>query len=359
MAERLLQRAGQAVGQLVGARLHLRQRVQLLHHAEIAAGQGGSQRQIGVGIGTGEAVLHPAGIGLGEGHPQPAGTVLHSPLHVARRALAKGEAAIGVDVRRQQGGHRRGVFLQPGDEVHEQLGVAPFAGAEQVAAVHVLQTLVDVHGGAGLVAHRLGHKGGVDAVAVSRFPHGALEQEHLVGEIDGIPVQEVDLHLGGAGFVDQGIHLQLLGLAVVVHVLEDGVEFVDRIDAERLAGGLRATVASHRRHQGIVGVFVAGHQVEFQLGRHHRLPALLLVEWQNPAQYRTGGDVDQLAIDVEAVVDHLGGRLQCPGHEADGVGIGIELHVPLQRVDHAVIVRVFAGYRLSEDDLGKAHAPLA
>ncbi len=115
-------------------------------------------------------------------------------------------------------------------------------------------------------------------MTVGRFPHGALEQEHLVGEIDGVTVQEVDLHLGGAGLVDQGIHLQLLGLAVVVHVLEDGIEFVDRIDAERLASRLGAAVAAHRRHQRIVGVFVALDQIEFELGGHHRLPALLLVK---------------------------------------------------------------------------------
>lgn len=115
-------------------------------------------------------------------------------------------------------------------------------------------------------------------MAVSGLTHGALEQEHLIRQIDGITMQEVDLHLGGARLVDQGVHFQLLRLAVVIHVFKNGVELVDRIDTERLAGGLRAAVATDRRHQRIVGVFVAGDQIEFQLGRHHRLPTLLLVK---------------------------------------------------------------------------------
>ena len=82
--------------------------------------------------------------------------------------------------------------------MHEQIGVAPFAGTKQVVAIHVFQALVDVHGGTRFVAHGLGHEGGIDAVAMGGLAHGALEQEHLVGEIDGISVQEVDLHLGGA-----------------------------------------------------------------------------------------------------------------------------------------------------------------
>ncbi len=162
--------------------------------------------------------------------------------------------------------------------MHELLGIAAIVRAEQVATVHIFQALVDVHGRARLVAHRFGHKGGIDAVTVSRFPHGALEQEHLIGQIDGIAVQKVDLHLGGAGFVDKGVHFQFLRLAVVVHVLEDGVEFVDRIDAERLAGRLRAAIAANGRYQRIVGVFVALDQVEFELGGDHRLPALLLIK---------------------------------------------------------------------------------
>ncbi|KAG1529911.1 hypothetical protein G6F50_017675 [Rhizopus delemar] len=63
-----------------------------------------------------------------------------------------------------------------------------------LATEHVLavadpyQALVDVHGAARLVLHRLGQDGGVHAVAQRRFAHGALEQEHLVGQVHRVGV---------------------------------------------------------------------------------------------------------------------------------------------------------------------------
>ena len=63
---------------------------------------------------------------------------------------------------------------------------------------------------------------------------GALEQEGLVGEIERVAVVEVDLHLRRPGLVGQRVDVDLLRFAPVVDVLEDRVELVDRIDAERL-----------------------------------------------------------------------------------------------------------------------------
>jgi hypothetical protein len=97
-----------------------------------------------------------------------------------------------------------------------------------VAAAH--HALVHVHRAAGLAGDRLGHEGGEHVVAQRRLAHRALEQEHLVGQAQRVGVEEVDLHLPGADLVDQRVDVELHLLAVVVHVLEQRVELVDRVD---------------------------------------------------------------------------------------------------------------------------------
>ena len=113
----------------------------------------------------------------------------------------------------------------------------------------------------------------------------ALEQEGLVGELQRVAVVEVDLHLRRPGLVGQRVDVDLLRLAPVVDVLEDRVELVDRVDAERLARGLLPARAADRRHQRVVGVLVDLGQEELELGRHDRLPALVVVELEHPAQH--------------------------------------------------------------------------
>ena len=102
---------------------------------------------------------------------------------------------------------------------------------------------------------------------------GALEQEGLVGELERVAVVEVDLHLRRTGLVGQRVDVDLLRLAPVVDVLEDRVELVDRVDAERLARRLLPPRAADRRHQRVVGVLVDLGQEELELGRHHRAPS--------------------------------------------------------------------------------------
>ncbi|MOA51497.1 hypothetical protein D3C78_1746530 [compost metagenome] len=99
---------------------------------------------------------------------------------------------------------------------------------------------MDVHRTARLVLHRLGQEGGIHPVAHRRLTHGALEQEHLVGQVHRVGVGEVDFQLRRAGFVDQRVHVQLHRIAVVVHQVKDRIEFVDRIDRIRLPRRFRA-----------------------------------------------------------------------------------------------------------------------
>ncbi|MCY1424423.1 hypothetical protein D9M71_401670 [compost metagenome] len=90
---------------------------------------------------------------------------------------------------------------------------------------------------------------------------------------------EVDFHLRRAVFVDQGIEFQVLQFAPVVDIFEQRVEFVGRLNGERLASGFRATRAANRRLQGKIRVFAALGQVKLHFRRHDRLPAPVGIEF--------------------------------------------------------------------------------
>ena len=170
-------------------------------------------------------------------------------------------------------------------EKNSGVGVPSGVREDVLARLGVDDALVDVHGAAGLLGVRLGHERGVHLVAQRRFARRALEEERLVGEVERIAVQQVDLHLRGAVLVDQRVDLDVLVFAELVHVVEQRIELVDRRDAVALAAGLGAAGAPHRRLQWIVGVDVGLDQVELELGRHHRLPAARRIHLEDVAQH--------------------------------------------------------------------------
>ncbi len=93
-------------------------------------------------------------------------------------------------------------------------------GEQVLPGLRVHDALVHMHGAAGLAAHRLGHESGVDVVAQRHLAHRALEQEHLVREMQRVAMQEVDLHLRRTFLVDQRVEVHLLQIAEIVHFLE-------------------------------------------------------------------------------------------------------------------------------------------
>ena len=341
---------------------HRRARFYLAEHAEIAAGQRGGQHQIGVGVGPGQPVLDPGRRRGGNGHPQADGAVVRAPIDVDRRraaGLVAKQATIGVHVGRQQRHGGRQIALQAADEMVEQgAGLALFTG-KQVVALGVDQALVNVHRAARLVGHRLGHEGRVHAVAQRRLPEDALEHDHLVRQRQRVAVLEVDFHLAGAFFVDQRVQVEMHCLAVVVHLLEQRIELVDRVDGERLTAALLAPGATDRRLERVVGVDVGLDQIELDLGGDHRAPASLFVEFQNALQHVAGRQVDRLARQVVAVVDDLGGGVFRPGHQKGGIGVGHQLHVPFGGIPEAdvLVVRVTAGDGLDEDGVRQSRPP--
>ena len=172
-------------------------------------------------------------------------------------------------------------------------------------------------------------------------------------------MEEVDLHLAGADLVDQGVDAQAHLLAVAVDVLEQRIELVHGIDRVGLAGGLGAAAAADRRLERHVRIGVACDQVELQLGRDDRRPALGGVQLAHAAQDRARRERGELAVAVVAVVDHLRRRVGGPGHDAHRARVGAQMHVGVVRADDVVVgalLRELAGHAHRHHALRQAHA---
>ena len=148
--------------------------------------------------------------------------------------------------------------------------------------------------------------------------NGAFEKEHFVRQPQRVGVEEVNLHLPRANFVDQRVNIELHLFAIVVNVFEQRVKFIDCVNAVGLARSLSPAAAANRWAQQRVGVGIACDQIKLQLGRHHGLPAFGVKQVAHPAQHTARGKRHQLARWVKAVMNHLGGGVRCPRHDANG-----------------------------------------
>ena len=154
------------------------------------------------------------------------------------------------------------------------------------AGLGVDHRLVDVHRRARLLLHRLGHEGREAVVPERRLADRALEEEHLVGELHRVAVQQVDLDLPGAALLDDRVDLEALRLGEVVDVVDHLAVLVDRAHRVGLpADTICRPVRPDRRLDRLVRVQVRLDQVELHLRRHHRPPALGLVERHHPLQH--------------------------------------------------------------------------
>ena len=149
-----------------------------------------------------------------------------------------------------------------------------------LSGVRVDDALMQMQRAAGFAGHRLRHERRVDAMLQRGFARDPLEQEYLIGELEWIAVQEVDLELAGAVFVGQRVRIDFHRFAVVVDVFDDRVEFIHRIDAVRATRAFFAACAPDRRFERIVRIFVLLHEVELDLRRDDRLPAFVRVHFQ-------------------------------------------------------------------------------
>ena len=159
--------------------------------------------------------------------------------------------------------------------------------------------------------------------------------------------------------MDQGVQIQALGFAPVVHVLEQRVELVRSVDGEGLTAGFLAAGAANRRLQRQVRVRVAAGQVKLHFRRDDRFPAFLFIQLEHRLEDVAWRHLDGVAHLVETVVNDLSGWLQRPRHGEHGGLVRFADHVDVGRVEQVVIDVVFyivASYRLQQDALGQAHA---
>jgi hypothetical protein len=141
-------------------------------------------------------------------------------------------------------------------------------------------------------------------------------------------------------------------LAVVVDVIDDGIEIVGRVDAVGLAHLLRPARAADRRLQRIVRIEVLLHQIELELRRHHGPPAVLMIKIDHPLEHVARGDVDRPVVDIEAVADHLRSRVLVPRHDPHGVVVGAHVDVDRGLVGGIGLERIAPRDGQDEDVLG-------
>ena len=103
------------------------------------------------------------------GDAQAAGAVVAAPLDIDRRAVAGPHAPERIDVGREQRARpAAGSVCRPPTKWRNIALSAPSLIGEQIDAARLVDHRdVQVHGAARLVLHRLGHEGGVDAVAAA------------------------------------------------------------------------------------------------------------------------------------------------------------------------------------------------
>ena len=309
----------QCIGRQIGVPLHLRLGHDLVLDAQVAAGQSHGHGHVGVGVGANDPVFHTPRRRAGDRGTDADRTVVIAPLDVDGRRRIATQAAVAVHVRGHQHHGRRNVALQPADVVHEHLGRRAIRVAEHVLSTgNVHQTLVHVHGTARLARNRFGHEGRVHIVAQRRLAHRAFEEEHLVCQPQRLVVEKVDFHLPCAHLVDEGVHIELHLVAVVVDFFKQRVKFIDGINAVGLARCLGPAAAANGGLQQGVGVGVARRQVKLQLRRHNGLQALggkQIAHFAQDAARRKG---HQIARVVKAVMNHLRRGVRGPGHDAHG-----------------------------------------
>ena len=352
---------GQGAWLVIGVAGDLLGRLQRRLDAEVAADQGRGDGEVRAGVGPRQAVLDPPVRAVRDRHPQAAGPIVIAPLHIDRRRMVRPHPPERIDVGRQERRHLRQEGLQAADEMAEHVAVRPARVGEQVlAGLLVDQRDVQVHGAARLVLHRLGHEGGIDAVLQRHLAHDALEHQHLVGQAHRVAVQEVDLQLGGARFMDQGVDRQARRLGIFVDRVDQVFVFCDRFQAIGLGRGLGPARAAGGRRQRQVRVRVEGGQVEFQLGSDHRSPAPRGIERHHRLQHLARRRGPGRSVRVQGVGEDIGRRRLETWRDAQGLRVRPHDHVRiLIGLVFPVAVGVFAGHRHREHAGGQAQRAFA
>ena len=192
------------------------------------------------------------------------------------------------------------------------------------------------------------------------LPHDAFEQHHLIGHPHRIAVDEVDLQLGSAGFVDHRVEVQLGSLGIFVDRLDQVFMLGDGFQAIRLRRGFGAARTARRRGERDIGIGIGRSEIEFQFRRHQRLPAAFFTQGHHPFQQmpRRGGP--RCAIGVMRIGKNIScGRLEARRH-AQRCGIKPQHHVGIGKRLHVLInIGILTSDRQREDGRWQAQCVVA
>ncbi len=297
--------------------------VEVFPQAAMDAGENRRRCQVGVGVGTADAVLDVPAIGRAAGHPQAHGAVVDAPGGGQGRVAVALETPVGVGVGAEQ--QQR---LQQGREhathrLAQQRGAGRVLAGEQVAARGVGDAHVHVHAGAGQVIERLGHEGGLHPVLVGHGLDQALVAHGLVHGFQGVAVFQGDLHLPGGVFGDRRARRNALQLAGGVEVGEERFDLLQLAQAVDLGAARATAIGVQRRLRPAIAVALGVQQVELQLAGHHRVVTLGLepVDHLDQQVARVGDAGGQALLRVHADL-HRGGRDLPPGQAYQAAGQG-------------------------------------
>ncbi len=216
------------------------------------------------------------------------------------------------------------------DARHEAAGdaVGGDVALKEVLAVHG-QREVDVEAAAGLVGQRLRQEAGVEAVAHGHGPDDLLEQEDVVGGLEGAGVVEVNFILAVAVLV-----VAVLGREA--HLLDGQAD----VAADVLAGVQRRYVEIAAKVDGDAGgaaPVVVLKQIELALGTHvagkAQFAELAAHLAQEAAAVAAEGDVVRLFHVAEEL--HHPALSRAPGQDGHGGQVRPEQQVALLHVHEA------------------------
>ncbi len=349
----------QLFGLGVAVALHRSAGVALLAQATMDAGQDRRGSQVGVGVGTADAVFDMPRRRRPARHAQADGAVVDPP-GGGQRCVAVGlEAPIRVGVGAKQQQRVEQSTEHAAHRMTQQRRAIGCVAGEQVVAVGIRQADMHVQAGARQVVERFGHKTGGHPVFVGHTLDQTLVAHGFVHGLQGIgAVLQGDFDLAGGVFGNRRTRRDALQLAGTVKVGQKRFDLLQFAQAIDLGRARTAAVLVARRLRAAVAVGCLVKQVELQLGRHHRVIAVGLERvhhlGQQLARVRHGGG--QAFAGVHAHLHRRGGD-QPPRHAlqaaADRVGAAVDIaHVP----DQAGIFHVIAVDGQAENGAGQRAA---
>src|SRR5690606_18751545 len=246
------------------------------------------------------------------------------PGDVDRSLVAGNQAAVAVDQRRDDGGEAARVLQLTSDEVPGNLGKAVRIalideGVLALALVDESEALVDVHAGTVDALDRLGHEGGMQAMALGDRLQDVLEGDGAVGGRDGRAVLEVDLVLADGDLVVAGLDLDAHLLKVADHVLADvGGEVARQVEVAAPVVRQRGDALTISREEeelqlrsGVEGVAKLGELLDLAVQDVARVARERIAVWiVNPAEDAGGREFTAL-----------------PRHAAERGEVRLEVHV--------------------------------